>query len=194
MLTDDTKAALEAGSCQGKAAARAADPLGQQPGGERLEARPTTCSTTTSTSSRSAPSTHPEWKIADPQVRIAERAVAALAGLWGNHGYDRCCPRWLAPAADDVAQVSRWVCAGFQLVGNAHLHRRHGRCDSDVLVHQQVDEVAGGERPALEDNLRSHRDGRIGRSPRTGVEHRDLGEKTVARSDRHPGTRGDAQA
>ena len=30
----------------------------------------------------------PEWKIADPQVRIAERAVAAIAGLWGNHGYE----------------------------------------------------------------------------------------------------------
>lgn len=30
----------------------------------------------------------PEWKIADPEVRIAERAAAALAGLWGNHGYE----------------------------------------------------------------------------------------------------------
>ena len=30
----------------------------------------------------------PEWKIADPRVRIAERAVAAIAGLWGNHGYE----------------------------------------------------------------------------------------------------------
>ena len=30
----------------------------------------------------------PEWKTADPQVRIAERAVAAIAGLWGNHGYE----------------------------------------------------------------------------------------------------------
>lgn len=28
------------------------------------------------------------WKIADPKVRIVERAVAARAGLWGNHGYE----------------------------------------------------------------------------------------------------------
>lgn len=30
----------------------------------------------------------PTWKIADPNVRIAERAAAAIAGLWGNHGYE----------------------------------------------------------------------------------------------------------
>ncbi|MFE5408267.1 DUF1254 domain-containing protein [Microbacterium sp. NPDC056569] len=30
----------------------------------------------------------PTWKIADPKVRIVERAVAAKAGLWGNHGYE----------------------------------------------------------------------------------------------------------
>ncbi|MCD2442897.1 DUF1254 domain-containing protein [Agromyces sp. SYSU K20354] len=30
----------------------------------------------------------PEWKLADPEVRIGERAAAALAGLWGNHGYE----------------------------------------------------------------------------------------------------------
>lgn len=30
----------------------------------------------------------PAWKIADPKVRIVERAVAAKAGLWGNHGYE----------------------------------------------------------------------------------------------------------
>jgi hypothetical protein len=28
------------------------------------------------------------WKIADPTRRIGERAVAAKAGLWGNHGYE----------------------------------------------------------------------------------------------------------
>lgn len=28
------------------------------------------------------------WKIADPARRIGERAVAAKAGLWGNHGYE----------------------------------------------------------------------------------------------------------
>ncbi|MBW9092747.1 DUF1254 domain-containing protein [Microbacterium jejuense] len=30
----------------------------------------------------------PAWKIADPRRRIGERAVAARAGLWGNHGYE----------------------------------------------------------------------------------------------------------
>ena len=30
----------------------------------------------------------PAWKIADPKIRIVERAVAAKAGLWGNHGYE----------------------------------------------------------------------------------------------------------
>ncbi|MBD3943782.1 DUF1254 domain-containing protein [Microbacterium sp. NEAU-LLC] len=30
----------------------------------------------------------PAWKIADPRRRIGERAVAAKAGLWGNHGYE----------------------------------------------------------------------------------------------------------
>lgn len=29
-----------------------------------------------------------QWKLTDPKVRVAERAVAALAGLWGNHGYE----------------------------------------------------------------------------------------------------------
>lgn len=28
------------------------------------------------------------WKIANPEVRIAHRAGAALGGLWGNHGYE----------------------------------------------------------------------------------------------------------
>ncbi|GAA5210203.1 DUF1254 domain-containing protein [Microbacterium kyungheense] len=28
------------------------------------------------------------WKIADPERRIGARAVAAKAGLWGNHGYE----------------------------------------------------------------------------------------------------------
>ncbi|MDW4574229.1 DUF1254 domain-containing protein [Microbacterium sp. M3] len=30
----------------------------------------------------------PAWKTTDPKVRIVERAVAAKAGLWGNHGYE----------------------------------------------------------------------------------------------------------
>lgn len=30
----------------------------------------------------------PAWKIEDPRVRIGDRAVAAKAGLWGNHGYE----------------------------------------------------------------------------------------------------------
>lgn len=29
----------------------------------------------------------PEWKL-DPKVRIGQRAAAAAAGLWGNHGYE----------------------------------------------------------------------------------------------------------
>jgi hypothetical protein len=30
----------------------------------------------------------PEWKIADRTIAYATRAVAARAGLWGNHGYE----------------------------------------------------------------------------------------------------------
>lgn len=30
----------------------------------------------------------PAWKIEDPRVRVGDRAVAAKAGLWGNHGYE----------------------------------------------------------------------------------------------------------
>jgi hypothetical protein len=30
----------------------------------------------------------PQWRIEDPATRIRERAGAALAGLWGNHGYE----------------------------------------------------------------------------------------------------------
>ncbi|MBJ7329224.1 MAG: DUF1254 domain-containing protein [Solirubrobacteraceae bacterium] len=29
-----------------------------------------------------------QWKIADPKLRYATRALAARAGLWGNHGYE----------------------------------------------------------------------------------------------------------
>lgn len=30
----------------------------------------------------------PQWKIADPKIRYIQRALAARAGLWGNHGYE----------------------------------------------------------------------------------------------------------
>ena len=30
----------------------------------------------------------PEWKIADRTTAYVTRAVAARAGLWGNHGYE----------------------------------------------------------------------------------------------------------
>ena len=30
----------------------------------------------------------PDWKIADRKKAYVTRAVAARAGLWGNHGYD----------------------------------------------------------------------------------------------------------
>ena len=30
----------------------------------------------------------PEWKIADRSTAYATRAIAARAGLWGNHGYE----------------------------------------------------------------------------------------------------------
>jgi hypothetical protein len=30
----------------------------------------------------------PNFKISDPQTRIVERAVVAMAGLWGNHAYE----------------------------------------------------------------------------------------------------------
>jgi hypothetical protein len=32
----------------------------------------------------------PEWKIADRSTAAVTRAVAARAGLWGNHGYEAC--------------------------------------------------------------------------------------------------------
>lgn len=32
----------------------------------------------------------PEWKIEDPSKAAITRAVAARAGLWGNHGYEAC--------------------------------------------------------------------------------------------------------
>lgn len=30
----------------------------------------------------------PQFKISDPKLRIAERAAAAMGGLWGNHSYE----------------------------------------------------------------------------------------------------------
>jgi len=30
----------------------------------------------------------PEWKMAEPRTRYAQRASAALGGLWGNHAYE----------------------------------------------------------------------------------------------------------
>jgi hypothetical protein len=30
----------------------------------------------------------PAWQISDPRTRVGTRAVAAKAGLWGNHGYE----------------------------------------------------------------------------------------------------------
>jgi hypothetical protein len=30
----------------------------------------------------------PAWRLEDPKVRYLARAVAARAGLWGNHGYE----------------------------------------------------------------------------------------------------------
>ena len=30
----------------------------------------------------------PEWRIEDPRLRYVQRALAARAGLWGNHGYE----------------------------------------------------------------------------------------------------------
>ncbi|HWM15644.1 MAG TPA: DUF1254 domain-containing protein [Microbacterium sp.] len=30
----------------------------------------------------------PHWQITDPRTRLADRAAAAKAGLWGNHGYE----------------------------------------------------------------------------------------------------------
>ncbi|PJJ55636.1 DUF1254 domain-containing protein [Compostimonas suwonensis] len=34
----------------------------------------------------------PEWRISDLRTRIGQRAAAALAGLWGNHGYEASYP------------------------------------------------------------------------------------------------------
>lgn len=32
----------------------------------------------------------PEWKLTDRKIAYVTRAVAARAGLWGNHGYEAC--------------------------------------------------------------------------------------------------------
>ncbi|MGW6004524.1 DUF1254 domain-containing protein [Oerskovia enterophila] len=49
----------------------------------------------------------PGWKLTDPEVRIAERAGAALGGLWGNHGYE-------------AAYVMTYVDADGQQLDGAH--------------------------------------------------------------------------
>ena len=98
--TPTLAAALAAGSPQGKATLRAALTSGTQPAGERLEAHLPRCSTTTSTSSRSARSTTTRWKIADPAVRIVERAAAALRRPVGQ-------PRLRGRLRDDLRRRRR---------------------------------------------------------------------------------------
>ena len=43
----------------------------------------------------------PEWKSEDPKTRYAQRAGAARAGLWGNHGYEASYPMTYLDAAGD---------------------------------------------------------------------------------------------
>ena len=84
---DDTKAALEAGHAQGKAALEQLIHSGSSPvvNGWNLTYHLFDYNLDFF---EVGTVDAPEWKIADPQVRIAERAVAAIAGLWGNHGYE----------------------------------------------------------------------------------------------------------
>jgi len=43
------------------------------------------------------------WRLTDPTVRLVERAVAARAGLWGNHGYEAAYPiAWVDAAGDPL--------------------------------------------------------------------------------------------
>jgi hypothetical protein len=44
----------------------------------------------------------PQWRIEDPQTRVAVRASAALAGLWGNHGYEAVYIMTYVDAAGDA--------------------------------------------------------------------------------------------
>ena len=84
---DDTKAALEAGYAQGKATLEQLIHSGSSPvvNGWNLTYHLFDYNLDFF---EVGTVDAPEWKIADPQVRIAERAVAAIAGLWGNHGYE----------------------------------------------------------------------------------------------------------
>ena len=84
---DDTKAALEAGHAQGKAALEQLIHSGSSPVVNRWNLTYHLFDYNLDFFEVGTVDA-PEWKIADPQVRIAERAVAAIAGLWGNHGYE----------------------------------------------------------------------------------------------------------
>ena len=49
----------------------------------------------------------PDWKIADRTTAAMTRAVAARAGLWGNHGYEACYDLIFADADGDLLDGSR---------------------------------------------------------------------------------------
>lgn len=49
----------------------------------------------------------PEWKIADRSTAAVTRAVAARAGLWGNHGYEACYDLIFTDADGEVLEGSR---------------------------------------------------------------------------------------
>lgn len=49
----------------------------------------------------------PAWKIADPKVRIAQRAAAARAGLWGNHAYEAAYVMTYVDAAGEALDGAR---------------------------------------------------------------------------------------
>lgn len=44
----------------------------------------------------------PQWKADDPRTRYAQRAAAALGGLWGNHGYEASYPMTYTDAAGEA--------------------------------------------------------------------------------------------
>jgi hypothetical protein len=49
----------------------------------------------------------PEWKIADRSKAAVTRAVAARAGLWGNHGYEACYAGIFTDADGELLQGGR---------------------------------------------------------------------------------------
>ncbi|GAA4481512.1 DUF1254 domain-containing protein [Rhodococcus olei] len=52
----------------------------------------------------------PEWRIADRARAIGQRAAAAMAGLWGNHGYEAAyAPVYVDSAGDELTGANTYT-------------------------------------------------------------------------------------